>query len=83
MSTENNDLGLIRLRIINKLMTMYVVGTGKKPNHQKKKGEFEIIDFIKESLKILKTMHNDEIYEISNEFIENFFITLLKEVVDE
>jgi len=75
---DNDEIVLERLKAIEKLMLMYCAGTGKEPDHKDDKGQYEIVNFIKESLKLLKEQNNNPVFDIPHEFIEQFFKALFK-----
>lgn len=77
---DSNEIGLIKLELIHKLMTMYCVGTGKKPNHKNESGDYEIIDFVKHCQPVLKSQGLEITLEDDHEFIEKFFNTLFEHV---
>lgn len=80
---DRNEVGLVRLKLLQKLMKMYSVGAGKQPNHKDDKGNYEIIFFIKDSLKLLAEKENSPIFQIPDKFIEEFFTCLFKHRIDE
>jgi hypothetical protein len=63
-------------------MMMYIVGTEKEPNHKDNKGDYEIIDFIKMTLKLLHEETSNFIFNISDKFIDEYFTCLFKHRVD-
>jgi hypothetical protein len=67
----------IKLEIIERLMVIYIEGTSKNPDHKDENGNYEIIKFIQESIKILNRMVQEKI-EINDNFIEDFFNILFK-----
>ena len=73
---NNEELRIIKLQVIEKLMNTYTEGTGKEIDHKDDQGQYEIIGFIKESIKILKMMGSK--VEIPDKFIEDFFRLLFK-----
>lgn len=78
----NELINLYRFKVLEKLINMYTVETGKKPNYKNDNDEYELINFIKTSLKSLKLLYKENsipIFEIPDKFIEKFFNCLFIE----
>lgn len=77
---DKEEIGLIKLELMHKLMNMYVLGTKKKPYYKNEKGTYEIIDFVKQCQPLLKSQGLEITLENDHKFIEDFFTTLFEHI---
>lgn len=73
---DKEEVGLVKLEIIEKLLTMWKEGSALPIDHKQEDGSYSFASFMKESQEILKTMGAKIIVE--NEFIDKFIPILIE-----
>jgi len=83
MENKTEEEMVYVLEIIHRLMDIYKRGTQKKANNKDSLGNYEIVEFMKATLPLIREIGVDVTYIINADFIDRFFKILFEHAPEE